>query len=251
MGLPGKARVCPTSHSDCASVTGASKTIRWSLISTTRLLCDPPCTWCTPGAISCRRSPCEPRVVAGVVRIQVHADELAAQHPLVGHVAHRRLRRGAHSAGIAGARVDGRVDLHVGEIRVGDRAAVHLGLARHRESSRRRHRASWRTRRRSYVAPDVVVVERAHARRQAGAGSNATRKPSKENAGMPLMSAAGCTRSGLRCIAEHQRSCRRGEARAAWPRGVGRTSNAPAGSSSGSARCGRCCPRRARSPLRA
>ena len=63
IGLPGNcARVAPTSHSDCASVTGASNTIRWSLISTTRLLCVPPWVWNTPGASCCSRRPCEPRV---------------------------------------------------------------------------------------------------------------------------------------------------------------------------------------------
>ena len=46
------------------------------------------------------------RVEADVVGVHVGADELAAHHPLVGHVAHRRLRRaGAHvRRDLAGAR---------------------------------------------------------------------------------------------------------------------------------------------------
>src|SRR4051812_33314918 len=57
-GLPGYFCFAAfTVHFDCASLIGASKTTRYLSISTTRLLCEPPCTCDTPGATSTSLSP--------------------------------------------------------------------------------------------------------------------------------------------------------------------------------------------------
>ena len=110
IGLPGKrARVWPTSHSDCASVTGASNTIRWSLDLDHQAV-----VRAALGLEHARREFLQAqalrraRIVADVVRVEVGADELAADHPLVGHVARGGLRRVGAQLGrhLEGARVD-------------------------------------------------------------------------------------------------------------------------------------------------
>ena len=109
------------------------------------------------------------RIEAGVVRVHIRADELPADDPLIRHVAARGLRRvGAQRRRhfeLAG--LDRRVRLEIGELRLLHQAAVELVFAVHRHA----HAAEVAPIRVHdvvvHIAPDVVVVERAHARRQA------------------------------------------------------------------------------------
>jgi hypothetical protein len=109
-------------------------------------------------------------VVAHVVRIHVGADELAAEHPLVGHVAGGRLGRvRQHRSRNRQARlVDRLVEAHAGELGFLHHAPVELVFAAHRHLDLvdllpLRVDVVVRD-----VAPDVVVVERAHALRKPG-----------------------------------------------------------------------------------
>ena len=108
-----------------------------------------------------------PRVEARVVGIHVGADELAPDHPLVGQVAGRGL--GGVGAQLARhgelARIDRGIRLEIGELDFLDHPAVQLVLAVHRNTHTvevapvRVHDVV------VHVAPDIVVVKRAHAHR--------------------------------------------------------------------------------------
>ncbi len=108
------------------------------------------------------------RVVARRVRVEIGADELAPDHPLIRHGTGRglrrpRLERGGNREPLGG---DRRVDLAVGDLDVDDGTAVQLVLPARRHAQAVHRLPVGEHEIVGHVAPDVVVVERADPGRQ-------------------------------------------------------------------------------------
>ena len=110
------------------------------------------------------------RVVARLLGVEIDADELAPEDPLIRHLADRRLARGGQE-GVGDrepARGDRGVHGRLGDLHLGHGAAVQLVLAGHRDARAAHRLPVGQHDLVGDVAPDVVVVERAHAGGQAG-----------------------------------------------------------------------------------
>ena len=110
------------------------------------------------------------RVVARLLGVEIGADELAPDDPLIGHLADRRLARGGQE-GVGNrepVRGDRRVHRGLAELHLRHGAAVQLVLAGHRDARAAHRLPVGQHQVVGDVAPDIVVVERAHAGGQAG-----------------------------------------------------------------------------------